>query len=151
MALKTNPKIHKKKQGEYSINTIIGQGSFFRGDIEAPGFTRVDGNVKGNLNAEGRVVVGETARMKSSISGTSVTIGGVVDGNILASEKLIVLSTALIIGDIVTRRIEAGEGCMIHGRVRVCQTEEHWERAKGEFRNKRQTVPSASPPYRERM
>ena len=130
----------QKKQGEFSVNTIIGPDSFVRGDIEASGFTRVDGNVKGNLRAKGRIVIGESARMRSSITGTSITVGGVVDGNILASERLIVLQSALIIGDIYTRRIEADEGCIIHGKVRVCQSEDTWERAKSEFREKRQVL-----------
>ena len=150
MAAKIASKLITRKPGEFSINTIIGPNSLVRGDIEASGFTRVDGNVKGNLNAKGRVVIGESARMRSSITGTNITIGGVVDGNILASERLIVLSSALIIGDIVTRRIEAGEGCMIHGRVRVCQSEESWERAKSEFRNKRQNLNAASSLYGQR-
>ncbi|GHV85426.1 cell shape determination protein CcmA [Spirochaetia bacterium] len=132
--------VYAEKQGEFALNTIVGPGSFVRGDIDSGGFTRIDGSVKGNLRAAGRVVVGESARMRSSITGTNVTIGGVVDGNILASERLIVLPTALIIGDITTRRIEAAEGCLIHGKVRVCQTEENWERAKAEFRDKRFTA-----------
>jgi cytoskeletal protein CcmA (bactofilin family) len=129
-----------RKVKEFALNTIIGPGSFVRGDISGGGFTRIDGEVKGNLHANGRVVVGANARMRSSITGTNVTIGGVIDGNILASERLIVLSSALIIGDIITRRIEAHEGCLIHGRVRVCQSAESWERAKSEFRDKRAPV-----------
>jgi len=132
------------RKHEFIVNTIVGPGSFIRGDIEAPGFTRVDGNVKGNLHAGGKVVVGKDARLKSSIIGTSITIGGVVDGNILASERLVVLPSALIIGDITTRRIEASDGCIIHGRIRVCQSEESWERAKSEYRDKRQLSSSAS-------
>jgi cytoskeletal protein CcmA (bactofilin family) len=132
-----NLRSRTKKSVEFAVNTIIGPGCFIRGDVESGGFTRVDGSVKGNLHAQGRVVVGEKARMRSSIKGTIVTIGGVVDGNILASERLIVLPSALILGDITTRRIEAGEGCLIHGRVRVCQTEESWERAVSEYRDKR--------------
>ena len=151
MATTTKPKIQQKKQHEFAINTIIGPGSFVRGDIEASGFTRVDGNVKGNLHAQGRVVVGKNARMRSSITGTNITIGGVVDGNILASERLIVLPSALIIGDIITKCIEAGEGCMIHGKVRVCKNEDSWERAKSEFRDKRQTsVPSVFQAHNQR-
>jgi cytoskeletal protein CcmA (bactofilin family) len=124
---------------EYAINTIVGPGSFIQGDIESGGFTRIDGSVRGNLHAGGRVVVGEKARMYSSITGTSITIGGVVDGNILASERLIVLASALIIGDIITRRIEAQDGCLIHGKVRVIRSEENWEQAVSEYRDKRQT------------
>jgi cytoskeletal protein CcmA (bactofilin family) len=126
-----------KKREEFAINTIIGPNSFVKGDMDAGGFTRVDGNVRGNLHAKGRVVVGEAARMRSSITGTVVTIGGVVVGNILASERLIILPTAMVLGDITTRRIEAREGCLVHGRVRVCQTEDAWNRASAEYRDKR--------------
>src|SRR5215510_7915701 len=112
------------KKVDFSLNTIIGPGTSVSGDIESGGFTRVDGNVLGDVKAKGRVVIGERARMKSNVSGTLITVGGVVVGNVLASERLIILSTGLVMGDIITRRIQADEGCLIHGRVRVCQTEE---------------------------
>jgi cytoskeletal protein CcmA (bactofilin family) len=123
------------KNEDFSINTIIGPGTNVSGNIESGGFTRVDGNVQGDVKAKGRVIIGERARMKSNISATSVTVGGVVFGNVLASERLIILATGLIMGDIITRRIQADEGCLIHGRVRVCQTEEIWNRAISEYRD----------------
>jgi cytoskeletal protein CcmA (bactofilin family) len=123
------------KSESFSINTIIGPGTSVSGDVESGGFTRVDGNVQGNVKAKGRVVIGERARMKSNISGTSVTVGGVVFGNVLASERLVVLATGLVMGDIITRRIQAEEGCLIHGRVKVCQSEEVWNRAISEYKD----------------
>ena len=123
------------KHEDFSVNTIIGPGTNVSGDIESGGFTRVDGNVLGDVKAKGRVVIGEKARMKSNISGTSVTVGGVVFGNVLASEHLVILTTGLVMGDIITRRIQADEGCLVHGRVRVCQTEEAWNRALSEYRD----------------
>src|SRR5215469_8201297 len=103
------------RKEDYSINTIIGPSTSVSGDIESGGFTRVDGNVLGDVKAKGRVVIGERARMKSNVSGTLVTVGGVVIGNILASERLVILQTGLVLGDIITRRIQADEGCLIHG------------------------------------
>ncbi|MDR2135640.1 MAG: polymer-forming cytoskeletal protein [Treponema sp.] len=118
---------------DFSVNTIIGPNSELNGDLSADGFTRVDGNVRGNLSVAGRVVIGEAARMRGNISGTVVTIGGVVRGNVLASERLIILSSALILGDIITRRIQADEGCLVHGRIRVCAAPEAWETAVSEY------------------
>jgi cytoskeletal protein CcmA (bactofilin family) len=123
------------KHEDYSINTIIGPNTVVNGDIESGGFIRIDGSLRGNVNARGRVVVGERARLKSSISGTSVTIGGVVYGNILASERVVILSTGLVMGDIITRRIQADEGCLIHGRVTVCQSEDKWNSTISEYRD----------------
>ncbi|MCL2094417.1 MAG: polymer-forming cytoskeletal protein [Treponema sp.] len=124
-----------KGKEDYSVNTIIGPGTSFYGDLDCGGFARVDGNVQGDVKAKGRLVIGERARMKSNVSGTLVTVGGVVFGNVLASERLIILPTGLIMGDVITRRIQADEGCLIHGQVRVCQTEDAWNRALVEFRD----------------
>jgi cytoskeletal protein CcmA (bactofilin family) len=135
------------KHEDFSINTIIGPNTRLNGDIETGGFTRVDGSIQGNLTARGRVVIGEKARLKSNISGTTITIGGVVYGNVLASERLIILSTALVMGDIITRRIQADEGCLIHGKVSVCTSEEGWNRALSEYRDV-QGIRSVLPRFR---
>ena len=123
------------KLEDFSINSILGPGSSISGDIESGGFTRIDGSIRGNLSAKGRVVVGEKARMQGNISGTTVTVGGVVYGNILASERISILDTALVLGDIITRRIQADEGCLIHGKVTVCQNDEAWDKAVAEYRD----------------
>jgi cytoskeletal protein CcmA (bactofilin family) len=124
-----------KHREDFSINTIIGPNTAVSGDVESGGFTRIDGSLRGNLNAAGKVVVGEKARMRSSISGTAVTIGGVVYGNVLASERVTVLATGLVLGDIITRRIQADEGCLIHGRIMVCPNDEMWNKTVSEYRD----------------
>jgi cytoskeletal protein CcmA (bactofilin family) len=131
---------------DYTINTIIGPNSNLNGNIDTPGFTRIDGSITGDVNAAGRVVIGERARMKSNVLGTAVTIGGVVYGNVIAGESLVVLSTALVLGDIITRRIKADEGCLIHGRIKVCPDEESWASAVSEYRDA-QRIKSALPVF----
>jgi len=120
---------------DFSINTIIGPNTTLEGNIVTDGFTRIDGNVSGNVNSAGRVVIGERARVKSDVSGTAITIGGVVCGNVIAGESLLVLSSALIFGDIITRRIQADNGCVIHGKILVCPDEAEWTRTVREYRD----------------
>ena len=120
---------------DFSINTIIGPNTSFTGNIEVAGFVRIDGSIRGNVNAKGRVVIGERARLKGNVTGTNITIGGVVYGNIIADGHLIILSTALIIGDIISRRIQADDGCFINGKVTVCPSLESWTKTISEFRD----------------
>ena len=134
------------KYENFSINTIIGPNTSLKGDIDAAGFTRIDGSIVGNVNASGRVVIGERARMKSNVSGTAITVGGVVYGNIIAGESLVILSTALVLGDIITRRIQADDGCLIHGKVTVCPSEESWAHAVSEYHDA-QGIKSALPVF----
>jgi len=133
-------------RNDYSINTIIGPNTNMTGDIEAGGFTRVDGSVRGNVKTKGRVVIGERARMKGNVSGTNITIGGVVYGNIVADGHLVILSTALVIGDIITRRIQADDGCFINGKVSVCPNDESWAKTMSEHRDA-QGIKSALPVF----
>ncbi|MDR0722736.1 MAG: polymer-forming cytoskeletal protein [Treponema sp.] len=122
--------VHKRK--DFLLNTIVGPGTKVNGTIESAGFTRIDGSVQGDIHVKGRVAIGEKARLKSNIRGTSITVGGVIYGNVIASERLVILATGLILGDIITRRIQADEGCLIHGKVRVCHDDEQWDRAMAE-------------------
>jgi len=130
----------------FSINTIIGPNTNLKGNIETGGFTRIDGSIVGNVNARGRVVIGERARMRGNVSGTAITIGGVVCGNVIAAEALVILSTALVLGDVITRRIQADDGCLIHGKVLVCPDEESWSHTVSEYRDG-QGIKSALPVF----
>ena len=134
------------KYEEFSINTIIGPNTILKGDIEAGGFTRIDGNIIGNVSAKGRVVIGERSRIKGNISGSIITVGGVVYGNIIAVDSLLILSTGLVLGDIITMRIQADDGCFIHGRVYVCHDKETFSRRVSEH-NDAQSIESVLPVF----
>lgn len=49
---------------DVSINTLVGPGSVIRGELSVAGFVRVDGDLEGNLETTGRVIVGERARIR---------------------------------------------------------------------------------------
>jgi len=131
---------------DYSINTIIGPNTSLTGDIETGGFTRIDGSIRGDVRAKGRVVIGERARVKGNVTGTNITIGGVVYGNIVSDGPLVILSTAIVIGDIITRRIQADDGCFINGMVSVCSTDERWTKTMSEHKDA-QGIKSALPVF----
>ena len=127
----------EKSLENFSVNTIIGPGTCIEGNVSSDGFTRIDNSLKGNLVVQGRVVIGENARLRSNISGTSVTIGGVVMGDILANERVTILSTAVVLGNIITCRIQIDEGCIVHGSVVTCSTKEEWEQRCAAYKDAR--------------
>ena len=134
------------KNIDFSINTIIGPNTNLSGDIEAGGFTRIDGNIRGDVKAKGRVIIGERARMKGNVTGTNITVGGVICGNIISDGHLVILSTAIVIGDIITRRIQADDGCFINGKVAVCPNDDVWLKTMSEHRDA-QGIKSALPVF----
>jgi cytoskeletal protein CcmA (bactofilin family) len=133
---------------DFSINTIIGPNSNLSGNVETGGFTRIDGSIRGDVNAKGRVVIGERARIKGNVKGTDVTAGGVIYGNIISDGHLVILSTAIVIGDIITRRIQADDGCFINGKIAVCYDDEKWKKTMSEHRDA-QGIRSALPVFQK--
>ena len=99
----------------FSINSIIGSGSAIRGDVRVNGFMHIDGDLDGNLEATGNVIVGENARIRGNITAKSITVGGVVTGNITAPESVHLLSSSAVIGDIQTHRFQADKNVFLHG------------------------------------
>ena len=120
---------------DYSINTIIGPNTSLTGDVETGGFTRIDGSIRGEVRAKGRVVIGERARLKGNLTGKDITIGGVVCGNVIADGHLVILSSAVVIGDIISRRIQADDGCFVNGRIAVCTSDEAWAKTVTDYRD----------------
>lgn len=100
---------------DISINTFIGVGSAVTGDLRIAGFITVHGDVCGNLEASGKIIVGEKARVKGNITAKSAIIGGVVVGDITASEGIQIFNTATVIGDLRTRHLELEDGVSFHG------------------------------------
>lgn len=100
---------------DVSINSIIGRGSTIRGDMKINGFMRIDGDLDGNLETTGNVIVGENARINGNITAKSITVSGIVKGNIIAPESVRLLSTCAVIGDIQTHRLQADENVILHG------------------------------------
>jgi len=97
------------------LETIIGDASSVKGEIEAKGTLRVDGMIEGNINADW-VVVGENAHIKGNISARGIVIGGKVDGDLKSKEIVEIKSKGHICGEIYTSKLTIAEGAVFNGR-----------------------------------
>jgi len=103
----------------YLINSLVGDGTTFKGDLVLSGLLRIDGDFSGTIKTPGKVLVGKKGRVESTIIAGSVVIGGVVKGNIVATEKVVILSSGLFIGNVTSPRLIVEEGVIMHGICRI--------------------------------
>lgn len=128
---------------DVSINSIIGLGSTISGDIKVNGFVRIDGDIDGNLETTGNIIVGEKARIQGNVVARSITVGGVIKGNITASDSVDLLATSIVLGDICTRRLQADENVVFHGHCIALTKEDDFNTAVTKWQNM-QTITSHS-------
>ena len=108
-------------KGQALINSIIGEGTRFRGDLDLKGLLRIDGDFEGNIRTEGRVLVGKGGSARCLIHADTVVVGGVVKGDIKASSKIVLLSTCMVIGNVRAPQLIVEEGVLIHGHCTVSE------------------------------
>ena len=115
---------------DISFNTMVGPGAFITGDLKLEGFTRVDGDIYGNLETTGKLIIGENARVRGSLTAKSVIVIGIVEGDILAPEGVHLFSSAVVLGDVISRKIKADEKVVIAGYCISIENPQEFEDAK---------------------
>lgn len=107
----------KINEPEFNANNInlVGLGTEINGDIKSSGDLRIDGTLVGNLNVKGKVVVGETGKIKGELVCKNSDISGVVEGKITVEELLSIKSSARINGDITVGKLAIEPGCKFTG------------------------------------
>ncbi len=118
---------------DISINTIIGKGSAISGDLKVNGFIRIDGDIDGNLETDGNVIIGENARLRGNLTAKSVIIGGIIKGNIHAVESVKVLSDAAVIGDILSKKVQVEASAVFHGHCISIKDDSEYSKISGEY------------------
>ncbi len=102
------------------INSVIGDGSSFKGSFMVKGSFQIDGKFEGDLKIDGHLIIGTNGRVKTStIITESITIAGTLIGNIDAKKEVIVIETGRVLGNIEAPKIDVGEGAIIQGEMAI--------------------------------
>jgi cytoskeletal protein CcmA (bactofilin family) len=112
------------------INSIIGEGTRFKGEFDLNGLLRIDGDFTGVIRTKGKVLIGKNGRAECTLHAGTVVVGGVIRGEIYSTEKVVILSTGLVLGAITTPRLIIEEGVVFNGSCKVTSPQPA-ETAKG--------------------
>jgi len=97
----------------------IAAGTEIKGDIKAEGDFRFDGLLIGNMQVNGRLVVGNTGKIEGDIKCKNALIEGRVDGRLFVSELLTLSASAKINGDLITNKIAIEPGAIFTGTCKM--------------------------------
>ena len=109
---------------DFSINSIIGDSTEFRGVFNIKGPLRIDGAFVGKINSYGKVYIGKNGKAESIIIARNIVIGGTVKGDVFAEENVVILKQAEIIGNIYASSINMENGVIFDGECRILDKNE---------------------------
>lgn len=121
------------RSDDISINTLVGNGSFIKGNVHVNGFVRIDGDIDGDIDTDGAIIISEKAKIRGNLSAKSAIIGGIVLGDISAKEGVKLLSSSAVIGNIITKKVQMEEDVIFHGHCISIADEQRFEEEKEKF------------------
>lgn len=127
---------------------VLGLDTRISGDIRFQGALTVDGAITGDVSApvgSGAVlVVGQHATVLGDIVSDSVVIGGRVTGNVKAPERLEILGTGVLVGDVETGDIMIQGGAEFQGRCQMLKRAPPLRETSDDRAGTPQAAPTAS-------
>lgn len=120
--------------GQEKFDTLIGRNAEIHGCLKLNESVRIDGKVVGNIEAPKdaalSVVVGPLGEVCGDIMASRIVVAGKVSGNIDAFERVELMSSALVQGDIKYASMAVEHGARLLGLM--LQVESHEVPARSE-------------------
>jgi cytoskeletal protein CcmA (bactofilin family) len=103
-----------------SISTLISEGCIIDGNIKAPAFARIDGQITGDVMVDEGLILGEKGTILGNILTKEMVIYGSVTGNI-QTNSLEIKSTGKVTGEIRTQTLQVENGAVYNGSLSMTQ------------------------------
>lgn len=98
---------------------VIGKGIQIRGNLSGSGNLVIEGRVEGHIALQDHITVEESGAVVADVETRESTVNGKMSGNSDASERVSVLATATVLGDIRAPRVVIEDGARFRGNIEM--------------------------------
>jgi len=118
------------RMADHSEIAHIGKSVVIKGELSGSEDLYLDGEVEGSIELNNHsITVGPNGRVRANVHAREIVVFGKVDGKAIGDEKVELKRSAVLIGDISTKRILIEDGAYFKGSIDV-----HKDSAKSETR-----------------
>ncbi len=101
------------------VVNFITAGTEITGDLISNEGIRIEGTLTGNISTKGKLVIGETGKVKGEITCKNAEIFGSIEGKISVAELLSLRKSSRINGDILTNKLAIEPGSKFTGNCNM--------------------------------
>lgn len=106
---------------EVDLNAVnlIASTTLLKGNIQSDTDIRIDGNLEGNLETKGRLIIGSKGKINGDVKCKMAEIEGSMLGNIQVEGQLILKNGSHFTGDITTAQLMVDSGALFNGTCKM--------------------------------
>ena len=105
--------------GGGNTHNIISAGTIIKGNISATEDLRIDGVIEGNIECQGKVIIGPRGEVFGHINCTNAELLGTVHGNIQTTETLLLKGGSSYQGELNVKYLEIESGAAFNGTCKM--------------------------------
>lgn len=96
--------------------TIVGQGAKLEGTVVSAGSLRIDGQIKGQVNADGDVMLSPQSSVEADIRAQNVSVAGRFKGSIVVKGRAEIARGGRVDGNVTSKTLVVEEGAIFQGQ-----------------------------------
>ena len=132
--------VHRK--ASEGIRTTLGKETKFKGTMRFEDSLKIEGKFEGEIVSRGFLYIEKGAEVRANITVGSLVIGGTVQGNIIAYNKVEMLSTGQVYGNVKTRVLKIADGVVFDGKCEMIKDTENFDIFSASVENLKQVAKS---------
>ena len=106
------------------VKTRLGADTSLKGTLKFTESVAISGRLEGKIIAEGFLYVRHGAEIHADIRARDIIVGGTVHGNIEALNRLEILETGKIYGNVKTAKFRVADGVVFEGKCEMVRDAE---------------------------
>lgn len=107
----------QQASGAPAKESLIAANLTIEGKIEGTGHVRIAGQFKGDVNVKGDLTIERGAKLNGGVRADKVTVSGDLEGNIESAERVELLDSAVLNGDLKAGTLTVAAGSRIRGHI----------------------------------
>ena len=104
---------------ETGYTAILGESTEYTGKLSFSGIVRIDGKFSGDIDSDGKLVLGKDAYFEGVIRVSELVVHGTVSGELLISKRTVLHQTAKVSGNVATKLLVMEEGAELSGSLQM--------------------------------
>jgi cytoskeletal protein CcmA (bactofilin family) len=100
------------------LKSFLGNQSELTGELSVKGILRLDGVVRGKIQAD-QVILSAMALVRGEIIAKKIIVGGVIEGSLRAAELVEITAKGRVQGEIYTPKLLVLEGGEVNGQIEM--------------------------------
>jgi cytoskeletal protein CcmA (bactofilin family) len=105
--------------------SLIAADLTIEGKIEGSGHVRIAGKFNGDVNVQGNLTIETGAKLTGGVRAQKVIVAGELEGNIESAQRVEVLESGALIGDVKAGSLTVAAGSRMRGQVEFGWGDKH--------------------------